>query len=259
MFRLSKDTKVVLDCGCGLGDSLQVWKNVFEVAEVVGVNITEGECLAAVNKLSLKEQKQIRVICADAVEFVKFGFEAKSSENSVEDNRDLLQVDSVVVVDSLYHFHTRLAFLKHLVYNGNVRLKKGGRIAAVDMIGTGDLCEEGQLTKLSFYKVLRHPLQYLRLRFICFMAGVPLENMIYSESSLRMWCLRNGYVDFESRDVTPYVLQPFADFTRRKAESKERSFSQRFSLLGASWFMSFLARSGVVRVYLYSMAKPDKD
>lgn len=247
--RLDCSTHTVLDLGCGFGDSLLLWKDEFKVENVIGVNITESECIEAVRKLSLGDKKFIRVLCADAVSFVKRGVP----------NEDVIHVDRAVVVDSLYHFNTRKELLHALSKTGRVRLVQGGRFAALDMFGTVDLCKSCSKgnNDVSYMEALRHPFSFLCAKFVSSAAGVPLKNLIYTEESMRGWVKTAGYEEYKSIDVTAEVLEPFANYAWNEGieYSKDKGIAKCLTLLSSSYFIRFLSWSGVVRVHLYSMSK----
>ena len=236
----------MLDCGFGFGDSLFLWRDVFKVGSVVGVNVTESECVGAVEKMSFDDRKSIRVLCVDAVEFVA---DTSRTEN------DLINVDNVLLVDSAYHFDTRLRFLKKIASDGNVRLVKGGRVAAMDMLGTVDFGSYEDPEKVSWRNILLNPMAFLHIKLVSVLAGVPLANLAYSERKFARWAQANGFSEYQREDITSKVLIPFAQYARSEAFSWKRGIRDSLSLWASSLFIGYVGRRGVIRVYLYSMAK----
>lgn len=235
----------MLDCGFGFGDSLFLWRDVFKVREVIGLNVTESECVGAVEKLSFEDRKSIRVLCVDAVDYV----------TDICCPEEVLRVDNVLMVDSAYHFDTRLQFLQKLSSDGKVQLVKGGRVAAVDMLSTCDFGSYDKWETLSWRKVLLNPLAYLHVKLVSLVAGVPLKNLVYSERRFSRWVRGNGYAEYASEDITSKVLLPFAQYARAEATSGKRGLRDSLSLWASSWFIGYIGRRGIIRVYLYSMSK----
>jgi len=171
--------------------------------------------------------------------------------------------DAVVVVDAMYHFDTRIDCFRNL--NFSHVLRKGGRVAAVDILGAKMLATD-DLGSFNLSAALLSPFRVAMLYIVALAAGAPLQNLIYDEPSFQKWC--TGYnkgndahegsglsfIDYRSRDITDEVLPGFASYAWNKAKDAD-SLKDKIMLSVSSLFMNFLYTSGLVRVHLFGMTK----
>lgn len=246
-YRLEEGASRLLDCGFGFGDSLLLWLDHFVVDNIVGVNITESECLVAVSKLQDIEPQQrdnVSIRCNDAVKFVR---ESKFIQKS--------GFDRIVVVDSLYHFNTRADFILALSDSSESALKDGGRFAAGDILGTVDFCVGNDITQISYMRIARNPLRFTMLLLVSIMAGVPLKNLLYSEATFQHWVEDLKFEAYSSRDVSSMVFIPFSVYTLNRAWTRKASITDAITLAATSLFMKMLFYSGLVKFYIYGFTK----
>ena len=221
---------VVVDAGCGRGDSLVEWLGPrFRAARVVGVNASRRECDAAralVERSALADR--VRVVEGDAVvEVERLPLPWGGHE----------RVDVVVSVDAAYHFHTREAFFA-------AARKTGARTVAASDICLSRAWEASPLT------VPRKAVLWLISRA----AGVPWENIVSGPLALARQLVHAGWHDPDVVVVTDRVLVPFSAhclFRVRSNSLRKLGLSRWFTLWSSGWFMRWLAWTGAVDVVMY--------
>jgi len=221
----------VLDIGCGMGDSLLLWKRQYGCREVIGVNITESECTAARQLVD----GSCKVAHEDGIEYLKYTSD---------------KVDVVVSVDALYHVDTRRAFLQQVPIV--LVDSSSGCFGAVDMFGSQDLMDiNGDVP--GFWALFRKsPTSCILLHFLSLSAGIPIENLLYRSNQLAN--LKS--VSFMNRQVvTEKVFLPFSSYMFKQAavEWKARKFYKFLYLSGAASFMHFVSITGLVEVVVYAV------
>lgn len=110
---------VVVDCGCGFGDSLRLWVESFGVARVVGVEPDPD--VSAIVRARVAEwglAHRITVVTGRA--------------ESVDTATIAPGLTAVVCVDAAYHFTTRAAWLARAAS----ALPRGGRLGLADLVVT---------------------------------------------------------------------------------------------------------------------------
>ena len=104
----------VIDVGCGSGDQLCVWREVFNVARVHGLEPSTANARRA----------QRRCVRDDAI------FVSKASDRAVGSTTD---ASVVLSLDAAYHFSSRAEFLRRAA----AALPAGGRLGLADLVAPG--------------------------------------------------------------------------------------------------------------------------
>jgi MPBQ/MSBQ methyltransferase len=143
----SKAPPVVVDVGCGLGESLTLWARAYDadLRHSVGVNVSAAEVAAA---RARGGPLAVRVVEGDATRALP-----------VADGG----ADAVLAVDAAYHFRPRAAFLREA---GRV-LRPGGTFGAADIIAA----------EAAGASVERQEQHSWARWLVCAIVGIPLCNV----------------------------------------------------------------------------------
>mmetsp|Transcript_20797 Transcript_20797/g.34431 ORF Transcript_20797/g.34431 Transcript_20797/m.34431 type:complete len:297 (+) Transcript_20797:198-1088(+) len=230
----------VIDVGCGFGDSLMLWRNRYGCKQVVGVNITKGECDVARERIKKQDNMEnIQVLNEDAMVYL----------NKVD------KLDGKVVsVDAMVNVNNRRTFLNRL---GDVlTLEQGCKtFTAIDTFGTTNfLAENGSIWE-SF---ISSPFKFSFVYIVSVCGGIPLDNLMYKIESLESNLSLREDVSvriLDQSDVTDLVFVPFSQHMLSKSWNAFCSGNMLSSvtLLSAALFMRLLGVSSLFRVYLYSV------
>lgn len=213
-----RTSRLLLEVGCGCGDSLPLWLQRYGFHSVVGITSLPQQVARAqeiVSKLPRASQAQIQVRQGDAV---------RASEE--EGDTALGKCDAIVAVDCAYQcvyrnacrrqsamgrsasrpnsFSNRSRFLSRAA----ALLRPGGTLAMTDLVLP---CPMSSLPTLT----------WLLQRILCTLTSAPFENFFDQDSYIAS--LRTaGFVDVELEDVTDRVFAPLADYIdMRTAESPD--------------------------------------
>lgn len=137
---------VVVDYGCGFGDSLRLWVEGFGVARVVGVE-PDPEVVSIVRRRIADWGLQDRITMVTA------------RAESVDPTAIASGVTAVVCVDAAYHFTTRAAWTARAA----AALPPGGRFGLADLV------------------VTPRGLRALRTRLVARLIAMPRENLVTPE------------------------------------------------------------------------------
>ena len=187
---------IVIDVGCGLGESLTLWANEYgaDIRRSLGINVSAAEVAAARARGGLLAA---RVVQGDA------------SELPVGDGT----ADAVLAIDAAYHFRSRAAFLREA---GRV-LRCGGTFGAADIIAASVPETAAPLTdsKGGLFQGIESSQQHSWLRWlICSIVGIPLIN-IYSEETYRQLLATAGLgCNVAFREATVDVTDGFTNWAK---------------------------------------------
>jgi SAM-dependent methyltransferase len=240
----SSDDTVILDLGCGLGDSLLLWDSILEKRKkrrkIIGVNISVKEVEYIRNRFDDKSKtnNDIVILCEDAVEITK------CEQWKAAFGPDL-KVDTIVSVDSIYHFDSRAQLVENLGKGGV--LKDKGRFACADIV-LSSKWEQGYIdtTMLSWKRKWF-------LQFISVVAGVPMCNILCGPLLLRKQ-LEPYFDDVKIEIITSNVFHPFSMYLWKET-TPDKGFRRFFGLLMTSFFMQILAYSEGLDFVIYSGTK----
>jgi MPBQ/MSBQ methyltransferase len=170
---------VVVDYGCGFGDSLRLWIESFGVARVLGVEPDPAVTAIVRERIaSWKLGHRISVVTASA--------------EGADAARIASGVTAIVSVDAAYHFSTRAAWLAHCA----AALPHGGRLGVADLA----LTPRGR----------RDP----RTRVAAGLVGVPKENLV-TAAELEAQMTASGLQVTSNEGAGDAVLDGFADSARK--------------------------------------------
>lgn len=160
---------VVLDAGFGFGEQDLLWVREYDVARIIGVNVTQLHVEVAQKRMhahGLAERVDLRL--------------ASATEIPLEP----ASVDKVVALESAFHFDTREHFFKeaHRV------LKPGGRIATADCLPHLGEKPSGLINRLGWRRW-----------------GVPPAN-IYDSDAYRQKLEAAGFKDVEIESIRHHVF-----------------------------------------------------
>jgi len=214
----SSANDTVIDCGCGLGDTLHLVSSMRPKMNLIGVNFDANECQMARIKCP-----DASIICADAV---KFFYSIECPSGAI-----------VISVDAMYHFHTRSKFMQR-VFETKPKV-----------FAFSDICQSA-LWESSRAGFFTRGIINLCLGFISLVAGVPRENLAVGPDGLKAQLLNAGFQMANVQVITPHVLLPFSNHCVQRANALE-SWNQTWVVLYSSgWFMYFLHWTGAVDVVL---------
>ncbi len=225
-----KASSSVLDVGCGNGDSLLLWKRMFQAGHICGVNISPTEVAAA---RSLTSHDEDIVVC-------------KGDARSISSLVDISSFSHVVCVDCAYHFDTRKEFLEKLFETKKTR----ARLGVADLV-LSCKWEQGLENSRSLWDIfLRSPYRAVILKALSVCAGIPFANLVYGPAGLEKFfdCEKRSS-DFECRVVTDRVLLPFSSHLLAKECG---SWAALFQVRATGLFLRIVAWLGCVDFVLYS-------
>lgn len=160
---------VVLDAGFGFAEQDLLWVREFQVARIVGVNVTKLHVDVAqkrVQAAGLGERIDLRLASATEIPL-----EAES-------------VDKVVALESAFHFDTRERFFEEAARI----LKRGGRLATADCVPHLGEHPSGLVNKLGWRRW-----------------GVPEAN-IYDREAYREKLAQKGFSQIEVESIRNHVF-----------------------------------------------------
>ncbi|ETW05080.1 hypothetical protein H310_04108 [Aphanomyces invadans] len=218
---------IVLDVGCGRGDQCILWHTYFNVAEVLGVDITPEHVAGAVQMVqSLGLSDRIRI--------------ALGSATSLASHVDsIAAVTKIVSCDAAYHFVTRATFLAEAF----AILAPGGVLGMIDVVVADEV-----LTWTG--------LQHVQLRGLLSMTGVPFENLKTVTQYESDW-LNAGFVNVHVEPLDQ-VLEGFAQFVQRQRIQLEQwglhEGFEKFVVVGE--FLAVCAQNNYIQFVLATGGKP---
>lgn len=164
---------VVVDYGCGYGDSLRLWVEAFGVQRVLGVEPDAQTVRVAQARVQAWGLAQRISVVAGRAE-------------SLAPRALTTAVTAVVSVDAAYHFRTRAAWLARV----GADLPDGGRVAWSDLAFHGAAARS------------------LGLRAAASLVGIPRENLS-DANTLRSAAVQAGLRDVELQSCGEEVLDGF--------------------------------------------------
>lgn len=212
----------ILDVGCGRGDQLVLWKNVFSVSFVHGIDYCQ-------NHVESARQLLQRLNLTTNIELTQ----ASATQPFALDR----PITKILSLDAAYHFNTRLQFLKQTVRV----LPKDGTIGLVDLILTREFAEKVQSSRL--YQFLLHCLGWL--------TGIPYANFISLENYEKQ--LKSiGYSDITTQQLDNPILDGFVQFVERQNKFLKRFGSNRTfeKFAGSASLIRFLRKHRVIHMIL---------
>ncbi|MEO1336107.1 MAG: class I SAM-dependent methyltransferase, partial [Myxococcota bacterium] len=129
----------VADIGCGQGDQLLVWRQQFQVGQVVGFEPNRQSADAAAQRV--RHQTNMRVVCgtdrqlstpsapSDLLPASARSLAETASTSSTPHLKDTSSPSVVLSLDAAYHFRSRASFLRRAA----AALAPGGRLALGDL------------------------------------------------------------------------------------------------------------------------------
>eukprot|EP01062_Namystynia_karyoxenos_P043745 TRINITY_DN32022_c0_g1_i2.p1 TRINITY_DN32022_c0_g1~~TRINITY_DN32022_c0_g1_i2.p1 ORF type:complete len:315 (+),score=84.42 TRINITY_DN32022_c0_g1_i2:70-945(+) len=195
----------VVDVGCGLGQSLDLWAGPrYGARRVWGVNASAGEVRAA---RRLFTRPEIQVVLADAADLA-----AATGTGH----------DYVLCVDAAYHFApSRDAFLRA----ARTALRPGGGIGLADITGSG-----GSLGVVG--------------RAVCWLCGIPPANAAGGPEDYAGAMRQAGFERVAVTEITQSVFAPFAHWGRGGRALRARLASAAVAHLAAAGGLRFVIVGG---------------
>lgn len=204
----------ILDVGHGSGDSLLLLAISYQPSLLHGVTSIRSHAERARQRLkesSHLKTSQSQIVCDNVIDFLQ--------------DTDGPKYDFIFALDCAYHFRTRKTFLQ--LCNG--RLNPGGKVALVDLVASHPPAKKSAsyytpspslppptLPQASLTSRLKH-------RFVTFISGVPIVNMIPVEqyhSNLR----EAGFDHIKIQDTSHLVFPGFAKFFSGYRKGKEAAW-----------------------------------
>lgn len=172
------DEPIIIDAGCGLGESLNLWTDVYNADDKsFGINLSQAEVdIAKLRKVDMVSRMFVGNAC---------DIPAKNES-----------ADVIIAVDAAYHFITRSMFIQE----ASRVLKNDG------FFGTADVITSNQSDNSNFIK--RFILQWKRW-LVGILVGIPYENM-YDAKHYSYILSQNNFTNIDIRDVTEFVPVGFA-------------------------------------------------
>lgn len=183
----------LLDCGFGAGEQLLTWINRYQVASIMGVNLSMSQTAVAEEKVNqLKPnyrntKTKVALYRGDAVEFI-------ASHNLVNLRN---KISHIIALDCAYHFQNRETFFK----KAQEALQGDGKLALTDFTFR---------TPQTLAERVRLYIASILIR--C--AKIPKENVISAEQYQKMLG-RAGFVDIDITDITDPVINGFCQWLPR--------------------------------------------
>ncbi|GBG34976.1 Hypothetical Protein FCC1311_111992 [Hondaea fermentalgiana] len=179
--RLGDKDALVIDVGCGCGDSLDLWRRKFACSgKIYGVNVTEKECQAAREKV--KGDADIEVICEDGASFVRRAAAVASADVIVSGSQTL---DSAT---------TQRPHLSKLLWNAPLHMLKLLFISAsagtplVNLLYSKDIFDNEQSSFIELHTRVKE------------IDAVDISHQVFAPFASHMW--RKSIRAFWSRDFT---------------------------------------------------------
>ena len=208
--------RMVLDAGCGCGDSLLVWKHLLadDATTILGVSGSASQ--AAIARSKTEGHEDVDVVHGDAVSYLS--------------STPLPNLAAVLSLDADYHFNTRAAFAAHAF---TALDPDAGGVYAIAGLFPGT-----PLSSLPWWKRIT-----LSALLLC--AGVPLSNFDRDMDAYASFLETEvGYVDVSVEDISHRVFPGFAAFM-------ETTQARGASLPGV-WNMGSLAKYRMAsRIFLW--------
>jgi microcystin synthetase protein McyJ len=174
-------TDTVLDAGFGFGEQDLLWVREFDVARIIGVNVTPlhvETAKARVAARGLSERIDLRLASATEIPLA-----AES-------------VDKVVALESAFHFPTRERFFEE----AQRILKPGGRIATADCVPFVGEKPSGFKNRLGWRRW-----------------GVPPEN-IYDREVYREKLAAHGFTSIEVESIRQFVFPGMHRYSEQRRQ-----------------------------------------
>lgn len=171
----------VLDAGFGYAEQDLLWVDRFDVARIIGVNVTPLHVETAQKRVAargLSDRIDLRL--------------ASATQTGLPD----ASVDKVVALESAFHFPTREDFFREAMRV----LKPGGRIATADMLPLPGSKPPDFVQRIGLRRW-----------------GLPPDN-VYDRDAYREKLLGHGFVDVEVEPIREYVypgINHYAELRKR--------------------------------------------
>ena len=203
-------TDLVLDCGVGYGDQLELWSAEFGVRRLIGL------------ELSSRHVQRARSLCQSMASVSVHTGSAAPIPDAVA--AAAAGCDVVLSLDCAYHFDTRARFLRSAAQT----LRLGGRFGAIDILP----CTVGSWGWKS-----------LAQRAVALLCGIPRANLHDAQAYLDALEVA-GFSEVSLEPISERVFAPFAQnaVEQRWALYAQLTWGEWAFLWATAAIMRFIAR-----------------